>query len=199
MLRICRKCRREYDGDSGSTLCPSCVEEGKKTTIRDRICRECGASFPGGPRAWYCPDCRKERRRQQNRDFQRRGTARPLGSIDLCAICGSEYTVTSGRQRYCPACAPEAVKAADRAQGRAWYAANGDPDQRRTIRHDHAAELLCVICGKAYKPKDASLTCSKECSIALSKRRTQQYERDHRELRNEQRRKRYHKEIDDNE
>lgn len=201
MLRICRNCRLEYDGDPGSTLCPSCVAEGKKTTIRPRVCRECGITFPGGPRAWYCPDCRSDRRRAQNRHRRKTGTARPLGSIDLCTICGGEYTVTSGLQRYCPACAPAAIKEADREQGRTWYAVNGAPDQRRKLRQEHTAELLCIVCGKAYKPTDKSRTCSKACSIALSKRYAQQYEQSHRQERNEQRRKRNHKnkEADNNE
>ena len=190
MLRICRTCRREYEGDPGSTLCPSCVAEGKKSTIRPRVCRECGITFPGGPRAWYCPACRIDRRREQDRLRRKAGTARPLGSIDICPICGGEYTVTNGLQRYCPACAPGAIRASDRAQGRAWYATNGDPDQRRKVRQDHTAKLRCVICGKAFIPRDKSVTCSPACSKELSKKHTQEYERTHREERNTQRRER---------
>lgn len=190
MLRICRQCATEYDGKPGSTLCPSCVAANKRTTIRDRICRECGKIFPGGPRAWYCPTCRAERTRKQNRKYKAKGTQRPLGSIDLCVICGGEYIVNGSRQRYCPACAPDATKAADRQQALEWYSANGDPDQRRQLRQAHTADLRCVICGKTFKPIDSSITCSKECSAALTKRHNAEYERTHREERNKQQRAR---------
>lgn len=173
MLRICRTCKVEYEGDPGSTLCPVCVKAQKSTTVRPRVCRTCGAEFPGGPRAWYCPVCRADRQRKQSRAAKRRkaaGETRSLGSEDRCAICGKAYTVNSGRQRYCPDCAPEAWAEADRQQGRAWYAANGDPDARRELRKTHAAELLCVICGKPYIPADASKTCSGACSAELARR-----------------------------
>ena len=68
--------------------------------MRDRICRQCGMSFYGGPRAWYCPSCRTERARERNRNFV--AAARPIGSTDKCAVCGKEYIVKAGRQKYCP-------------------------------------------------------------------------------------------------
>lgn len=111
MRRICRTCKVEYEGDPGSTLCPACVKAQKATTIRTRVCRTCGAEFPGGPRAWYCPGCRSDRQREQSRDAKRRkaaGKTRAIGSTDTCTICGNAYTVNSGRQRYCPDCAPDA-------------------------------------------------------------------------------------------
>ena len=79
-----------------------------------------------------------------------------------------------------------------------WYAANGNPDQRRQLRQAHAGKLCCVICGKTFIPKDKSITCSKECSTALAKKRHAEYERTHREERNDQQRIRHHKkkEID---
>lgn len=188
MIRICRQCRTEYDGDPGSTLCPSCVREGRKNTIRNRICRTCGITFPGGPRAWYCPTCRSERTRARDRDFKKSGPVRKLGSTDICTVCGGEYTVTAGLQKYCPTCAPDAIRAVDREQGRSWYAENGDPDQRRQDRQTHAAQLICTICGKPFVPTDASVTCSKECQAALRKRNAKQYEHTHQEKRNAQHR-----------
>lgn len=187
MLRICRQCRTEYDGDPGSTLCPSCVKEGRRTTIRDRICRTCGTTFPGGPRAWYCPDCRAERQRAQRRNYHWRsaaGKTRRIGSEDICTICGKPYTVASGLQRYCPSCAPAIYAEIDRQQGRAWYTANADPDTRRETRKAHTAELLCAICGSPFKPTDASVTCSPACSAELRKRNNAAWEKAHREERN---------------
>ena len=200
MLRICRRCRSEYNGDPGSTLCPSCVREGRKTTIRDRVCRTCGAAFPGGPRAWYCPDCRADRQKAQSRDYHRRkaaGKTRSIGSEDLCEICGNPYTVSSGRQRYCPDCAPAAIAEADRQQGRAWYASNAAPDARRELRQSHAAELKCVICGRPYKPTDASATCSPACSAELHRRTASAWEKDHRAERTQYHRKRRNNQKED--
>lgn len=191
MLRICRTCNVEYSGDPGSTLCPSCVREGRKSTIRDRVCRTCGITFPGGPRAWYCPGCRDHRKKAQVSDYRSRkaaGKARSIGSEDLCEICGQSYTVASGLQRYCPDCAPAALAETDRQQGRAWYAAYGDPDKRRKTRQAHTAELICAICGKTYTPTDASKTCSPECSAELHRRSAARWESDHKSQRNARRR-----------
>lgn len=200
MLRICRACKVEYEGDPGSTLCPTCVKTQKSTTIRDRICRTCGTAFPGGPRAWFCPKCRADRQREQRREAQRRraaGKTRSLGSEDICTICGKPYTVNSGRQRYCPECAPAAWAEADRQQGRAWYAANADPDKRRQTRQTHAAKLLCVICGKPYTPTDASKTCSPECSAELHRRSAARWESNHKPQRNARRRELYNQNKED--
>lgn len=182
MLRICRQCQTGYEGDPGSTLCPDCVKANRQTTIRDRICRECGRSFPGGPRAWYCPGCRAERRRAQSREGKRReaaGAARKLGSTDLCTICGKPYTVTGGLQRYCPTCAPDAVREIDRVQARTWYADNADPTQRYADRKQATAPRYCMICGKPYAPKSNARTCSPECRAAYRRRYSRGYERAH--------------------
>ncbi|MBQ7344500.1 MAG: hypothetical protein IJW45_00370 [Oscillospiraceae bacterium] len=193
MLRICRQCAKQYEGKPSSTLCPDCAAASRKNVVRDRTCRTCGITFPGGPRAWYCPTCRRERRRAMDREAKRSGPARTLGSTDICTVCGDQYTVNSGRQRYCPACAPDAVKAIDRAQGLEWYAANSDPDQRRAQRQAGAAPITCVICSKAFTPRDSSLTCSPSCSRELSRRHNQRYEREHREERNAYHRERLKK------
>lgn len=194
MLRICRKCQTEYQGDPGSTLCPACVKEQKKTTIRTRSCRACGAKFSGGPRAWYCPECRRERKQQQGRENYNRkiaGKCRSIGSEDLCTLCGEPYVVASGLQRYCPKCAPQAYAEADRRQALEYYAVHGDPDKRREQRKAQSAELMCVVCGKPYIPADASKTCSPECSAELTRRNTAQWEKTHRDQRRQYRRERY--------
>ena len=51
---------------------------------------------------------------------------RPLGSIDKCVRCGAEYVVKSARQKYCPDCAYEGVREADRPMSRAWNQAHKD-------------------------------------------------------------------------
>ena len=94
--------------------------------VKDRVCRQCGAAFSGGPRAWYCPACRSERQREQNRRHKAKGPDRLLGSTDICTVCGKPYVVRSSRQKYCPDCAYEAVRAVDRPASRAWNQAHKD-------------------------------------------------------------------------
>ena len=144
--------------------------------VKDRVCRQCGATFLGGPRAWYCPSCRLERRREADRNYKARGTNRPLGSIDLCVVCGKPYTVNSSTQKYCPACAPDAVRAVDQAQSRAWNEQNATPEYRRALRDKAAISRKCVICGTEFRPKTPSITCSPECSQELKKRRAWVYD-----------------------
>lgn len=149
--------------------------------VKDRICRQCGAVFPGGPRAWYCPSCRAERQRESSRRHKANGTARPLGSTDYCTVCGKPYIVNSARQRYCAGCAPEAIKAVDNAQSRAWNAENVTPVYRRALRDKSITPRRCVICGGIFTPRDASLTCSPDCSAELARRRDRAYQAEHRE------------------
>lgn len=184
MRRICKYCEREYDGDPGGSCCPDCAAAQRKTTIRDRVCRQCGCTFPGGPRAWYCPACRRERKAEQSREYHKRGAIRPIGSLDRCAVCGKPYEVTGSRQRYCPACASDAVREIDRAQSRTWSDQNITPASRRAERRKASAEIPCAVCGTMFVPHDASLTCSPTCSAELRRRTTRTWEADHREERN---------------
>lgn len=97
--------------------------------LHPRTCRQCGTTFEGGPRAWYCPICREERRKEADRVCHakmRRGETRQIGSMDVCQICGKEYKVMSGNQKYCQVCAPKAVAEIDRAQGLDYYTANSE-------------------------------------------------------------------------
>ena len=90
--------------------------------VKPRTCRQCGVVFDGGPRAWYCPECRQKRKQDANANFRKKGRKadRPIGSTDNCVRCGAEYIVNSARQKYCHACAYEAIRDADRPASRAW-------------------------------------------------------------------------------
>lgn len=184
MKRICKYCGKTYEGDPGSSACPECVADRKKTTIRDRVCRQCGRTFPGGPRAWYCPECRAERRRESAERQRRRGTQRPIGSIDRCEVCGGEYVVNSSRQRYCPQCAAEACRRADREQSKAWNAANTTPEGRKTERKASSAEIPCAVCGKPFVPTGGpAVTCGPECREIYRKRTCAEWEAQNKDYR----------------
>lgn len=183
MKRICRYCGQTFDGDPGANACPRCVEDRKHDVLRDRTCRVCGRVFVGGPRAWYCQDCRADRLRQHNREAMQRkkaGKTRRLGSTDICEMCGKPYTVNGGMQRYCRVCAPVAIHKKALELTKAWNAENATPDGRRELRKAHAAKIACVICGKLFVPENAAVTCSKECSQALSEKKCAEYSKSHR-------------------
>ncbi len=188
MRRICKYCGKAYEGAPGGSCCPDCAAARRRTSLRLRTCAVCGSSFVGGPSARYCPGCRAEIKRERERIYKRRGSARKLGSTDICAVCGKPYTVMSGNQKYCPDCADEAIQEADRAKSRAWYLEHTTPDERRRVRQTAAAPIPCAVCGKLFVPTAPSITCSPACSAALHKRSAAAWERDHRAQRNE-----YHK------
>lgn len=77
--------------------------------IISRICSQCGAEFMGAANALRCPACRKVRKNELIKEMRHRKSPEPIrynGSEDICQICGNPYTVTGGRQLYCPACIP---------------------------------------------------------------------------------------------
>lgn len=160
-LKKCPKCGKMFrTARYEQALCDECIAAGRATTILPRTCRQCGAVFDGGPRAWYCPDCRKTRNKESKKRYRTNGPSRPLGSIDHCTVCGKEYVVNSARQRYCPDCAPEAVRAVDREASKAWNAENDFYDRTPAER---SGQKICVICGKPVPGGTARVTCSDEC------------------------------------
>ena len=135
--------------------------------MRPRTCLTCGAAFPGGPRARYCPTCRAERQKTRERKYQASGYSRHLGDIDNCVICGGEYVIRSGLQKYCPKCAPDAVREVDRAQSNRW---NAEHDYRAKRRETPRRGVkICVVCGREIVPGTPTVTCSPECTAAHRK------------------------------
>ena len=77
-----------------------------KTTRR---CRECGVVMTGHSRREYCRYCKRivlKQSAQQRKD----STKRAVGSVDSCRVCGQDYTVRSGNQRYCSECAAQVAR-----------------------------------------------------------------------------------------
>lgn len=169
-LKKCLKCGELFNASKNEQrLCDDCIAAAKSTTIRPRTCRECGAIFDGGPRAWYCPSCRVMRRKETDKRCRRNGPLRPLGSIDHCTVCGKEYVVNSGRQKYCPDCAEEAVRQLDREASKKWNSENNFYQQR--YQQPRNGQKICVICGKPIPPGTSRVTCSPECNKLLIRRR----------------------------
>lgn len=160
------------------------------SNLRQRICRTCGKTFWGGPRAWYCPICREERQRLQAAAYKLRkrdGDVRPIGSMDQCVKCGDTYTVSGPNQMYCPACAPEAVRQADRAQGLAYYRANRETRNPERNARRRKPDRVCAICGAEYTAYGRSKFCSAECRRVDARRRSARTEEKRRAKRKEKR------------
>lgn len=171
----CKQCGRPFEASGGKDtyLCPDCsARYFRGASVRERTCRQCGKVFPGGPRAWYCPDCRRERQREADRRHKKNGTARPIGSTDLCKRCGQEYIVNSARQMYCQECSKIAVPEKTRQQSREYNAAHRETlAQNKT--ESRKGRNVCVVCGALFDAKTVTVTCSPECA-RLRKRQTQQ-------------------------
>jgi len=139
--------------------------------MQPRTCRTCGIVFPGGPRAYYCPVCRAVRIRETNRRHKRNGPQRPLGSIDICAMCGNQYMVVGGNQRFCPDCAPVHRLEYDRVTSiRHYYLYRERINPVRMIRR-RVGLSDCVICGNQFDPQHTRrITCSNLCRRTLLRR-----------------------------
>lgn len=161
-LRSCAQCGKTFYGGIDCTKCPECARESRGTSVvRMRVCVDCGRSFEGGPRARRCPECRVVSRKEYAR--QRRGacTVRPLGSLDLCKICGREYTVESGRQKYCLDCRRDAVLAWQRGRKKEYSKRPETVCSRQERRKER--KKICVYCLRPFWDGTPSNTCSDYC------------------------------------
>ncbi len=135
-------------------------------SVLPRQCRECRRTFLGGPRAWYCPVCRKERQMAQKKKHKarkRRGETRPLGSQDVCIVCGNPYEVTGPNQRYCPKCSPDAVAEVDRRQGLDYYKAKrNEINPVRNVKRRHMVRH-CALCCREFTDYGNAKYCSDSC------------------------------------
>lgn len=167
-LKQCRLCGAAFEGTEYQQVCPTCLAAQRATTRRPRTCQTCGVTFSGGPSARYCPDCRAARAKERAAHYRKFGPARQLGSTDTCVLCGKEYIVNGGLQRYCPDCAPDIYRELDRAASIKWNREHKDRMQelkRSNIR-------LCVVCGKQIKQGQGhqGSTCSPECKLEQKRR-----------------------------
>lgn len=164
----CVTCGKVFSTDrTEQAKCDDCLAAARSTTLRTRTCHTCGAAFLGGPRARYCPTCRAERQKARERKYQASGYSRHLGDIDNCVICGGEYVIQSGRQKYCPRCAPDAIREIDRAQAIRWSAEHDYYAKRRET--PRSGVKVCVVCGREIVPGTPTVTCSPDCAATHRK------------------------------
>lgn len=162
--RVCEFCGKPfYGGSKDCHYCPSCAKLKRvDAVVKIRTCQDCGIEFYGGPRAKRCPDCAYKAKQETSRRHKKAGTKRPLGSIDKCVICGAEYTVVSGRQKYCSdICQRKGVLQWQREHKREYNKASGQ-DVKKQIRRKQAKKI-CVYCLRSFTSDKPTNTCSDYC------------------------------------
>lgn len=158
--RVCKDCGKAFRGNRDCLYCPDCAKKRRSDVIRIRVCKDCGVEFYGGPRASRCPNCA-----EYARTHHANGPAkRPIGSIDKCQICGSEYIVTGGRSKYCsPACARIGLLQYQCKRKKIY---NQQPEVKiKKIERRQIGLKLCPYCHRSFLPKDGVSTnyCSDFC------------------------------------
>ena len=161
--RVCLECGKPFYGSKDCYYCPRCAKTKKlDTVIKIRTCRECGTEFYGGPRAKRCPDCAYKAQQETSKRHKKTGTKRPLGSVDKCVICGREYTVVSGRQKYCSlACQRKGVLEWQREHKRGYDKVSGQAAKKQERRQQ--AQKVCIYCLQTFKSSTPTNTCSSYC------------------------------------
>lgn len=163
-LKKCLDCGTAfYGGGPDKLYCDECVKKRKSNVIRIRICKMCGAEFPGGPRAYYCPICRKDRQKEANRRARARGGAmRAIGSIDTCEWCGTDYIVTSGRQKFCSEeCQKEAMLKWQREHKKGYNNKSGQEEKKKERRKEK--QKICIYCEREFQSNTSTNVCSSYC------------------------------------
>lgn len=153
-------------------MCPECSAESRKNAvIQERTCIDCGTHFQGGPRARRCPICREIERLRYSRN--RKKTIRPLGSIDICPVCKQEYSVISGRQKYCSDdCQRVAVLEWQRIHKKE-YAKKPEVKMAKTKRKAER-QKTCAYCLCSFWSSTPTNYCSEYCR--KQQNRIQQYQ-----------------------
>lgn len=161
--RACLVCGKPFYGSKDCHYCPVCARAKRlDTVVQIRTCQDCGVEFYGGPRARRCPDCAYKAQKETSKRHKKTGTKRPLGSIDKCAICGKEYTVVSGRQKYCSvACQRIGVLEWQREHKRGYSKVSGQDVKKQERRKQ--VQKICVYCLRAFVSHTSTNACSDYC------------------------------------
>lgn len=159
----CQVCGKPFYGGTDSYYCPECARAKKlDTVVKIRTCKDCGVEFYGGPRARRCPDCAYKAQQKTGRQHKKTGTKRPLGSLDKCDICGKEYIVKSGRQKYCSdACQRKGVLEWQREHKKGYSKASGQDAKK--IERRRQAQKVCVYCLRTFSTDKSENVCSNYC------------------------------------
>lgn len=164
--KACQVCGKPFYGGDDHHYCPECARIKKlNTVVRIRKCQDCGVEFFGGPTAIRCPDCAHEAQKEREKRYRHNCKARRfLGSVDKCILCGTEYIVSSGTQKYCSAaCRNQDVVAKEkvRERKRQYNRMTNQVAKKKTIRDQQ--EKVCVYCLRRFKAGTSTNLCSEFC------------------------------------
>lgn len=135
-------------------------------------CFVCGKVSERPIKSKLCEACQREKDKANNAAYRARaraGTSRRLGESYPCLSCGELYTLTSGKQRYCPRCAAAETTKNIRACSRAYNAKKREEDPNYFIRHNKARPpkdtiRICPVCGNSFAASfHHRIYCSDEC------------------------------------
>lgn len=167
--KLCQDCGIEFFGGPDCHYCPDCAKLRKSdTVIRIRVCQDCGIEFFGGPRAKRCPNCAFAARKETQKKHKRNGTMRPIGSLDKCTVCGQEYTVVSGRQKYCSdECQHKGVLEWQRIHKKGYHHTSGQDAQKKKRRIQ--TQKVCIYCLTPFTSNTPTNVCSDYCRAEQKK------------------------------
>lgn len=167
MIRQCKRCKKQFEPATSDTFyCDDCrIVLKRESVFKSAICAECGIEFVGGIAAKYCPDCRRKKANEASAKSKKNKDKRKIGSIDHCQRCGAEYTVKSGKQKYCAECAAIVLAEHNREVSKKKYHENSlkekQAEQKRELKRE---STVCPACGKPFTPNRANqMYCSAEC------------------------------------
>lgn len=136
------------------------------------ICPVCGKVSERPIKSKLCEACQREKDKANNAAYRARaraGTSRRLGESYPCLSCGELYTLTSGKQRYCPRCAAAETTKNIRACSRAYNAKKREEDPNYFINLNKARPpkdtiRICPVCGNSFAASfHHRIYCSDEC------------------------------------
>ncbi|MCI5679656.1 MAG: hypothetical protein MR278_06755 [Bacteroidales bacterium] len=160
--KVCQKCGKPFQRSKDANYCEDCAKEIKRNSVvRIRVCQDCGVEFYGGPRAKRCSECAKIAIKITSKN-RKSVPNRKIGSIDTCKLCGAEYVVNSGRQKYCSdECARIAVLQWQREHKSGYAKSSGQYEKRRELQRNQ--KKVCIYCGRVFSGRESSNTCSEYC------------------------------------
>lgn len=135
-------------------------------------CPICGKVSERPIKSKLCEACQREKDKANNAAYRARtraGTSRHLGESYPCLSCGELYTLTSGKQRYCPRCAAAETTKNIRAHKRAYNAKKREKDPSYFINLNKARPpkdtiRICPVCGNSFAASFYHrIYCSDEC------------------------------------
>lgn len=143
-------------------------------------CVDCGKLIYRPIKCIRCEACQLVINKYRHKVQQRTEPSRPLGSTDICQVCGKPYVVQASLQKYCPACRDVGAKQSISKRKSAYRIARmNDPEiaqKTREAKHCIPSPKFCAHCGKPFFSKNRAMYCCDACRQAGSMAYHKEYE-----------------------